>query len=172
MKGKKTAIKMAKKLAAQYIKEDDSPDRYRINVKQVAKDLGISLVNHDFPGGMSGVFIRQGDELYIGVNKSHSTQRKRFTIAHEIGHYILHSEDVIHHDNVNLESPDIVLYRSDSVSGHNEVEANAFAAELLMPEQLIDDCIDAGANTIDGLARAFNVSPDAMRYRLINLNYL
>jgi len=79
---------------------------------------------------------------------------------------------VIHHDNVNLESPDVVLYRSDNVGGHNEVEANTFAAELLMPEQLIDECVDTGVNTIDGLAKTFNVSTDAMRYRLINLNYL
>lgn len=172
MRGKKNAIKMAKKLASQYIKEGGISDRYRINVKQVAKDLGISLLNHEFPSGMSGVFIRQGEELYIGVNKAHATQRKRFTIAHEIGHYILHSEDVMHHDNVNLELPEVVLYRADNVSSHNEIEANAFAAELLMPESLIAECIESGVNTVDALATTFNVSPDAMRYRLINLDYL
>lgn len=172
MRGKKNAIKMAKKLASQYVSDIGSSDRYRINVKSIAKDLGISLVNHEFPSGMSGIFIRQGDGLYIGVNKSHPTQRKRFTIAHEIGHYLLHSENVMHHDNINLELPDVVLYRSDNVTGATEVEANAFAAELLMPEHLISECVESGVESIEGLANAFNVSQDAMRYRLINLDYL
>ncbi|TLM62275.1 MAG: ImmA/IrrE family metallo-endopeptidase [Deltaproteobacteria bacterium] len=172
MKGKKVAIKMAKKLASQYINERGNQNRYRISLEQIANDFGISLVDHEFPGGMSGIFIRQGERLYIGVNKDHTPERKRFTIAHEIGHYLLHSEDVIHHDNVDLESPNVVLYRSENVRGHSEVEANAFAAELLMPEGLIQECIDSGVNTIEDLANIFNVSQDAMRYRLINLDYL
>jgi len=175
MRGKRVAIKMAKKIASQYINGKSGSKgckKHSIDVKEIAESFGIKVVEHEFSDEMSGVFIRKGDDLFIGVNKSHSNTRKRFTIAHEIGHFLLHSEDVIHHDNINLESPSVVLYRSENNNGGGEVEANAFAAELLMPEILVDACIESGVSSIDDLADEFDVSPDAMRYRLINLDYI
>jgi len=172
---KRVAVKAAKKVVSQHLKKHGRPTtsgNYKINVNKVAKDLGVTVVEHDFSDDMSGVFVREGDSLFIGVNENHPPTRKRFTIAHEIGHFLLHAEDVIHHDNFDLESPSVVLYRSEGINSSAEVEANAFAAELLMPEQMIDECIEEGKTSIEGLAKAFNVSIDAMRYRLINLNYL
>jgi len=59
-------------------------------------------------------------------------------------------------------------FRINDVSNLEVIEANHFAAELLMPDILIKKCIDSGINHVNDLASKFNVSEDAMRYRLIN----
>src|SRR3954470_4270018 len=68
----------------------------------------------------------------IGINSSHPETRKRFTIAHEMGHLVLHQLDQVHVDKQFL-----VKLRDDISSqaiDPHEIEANAFAAALLMPE--------------------------------------
>lgn len=144
-----------------------------IDVKAIAAKLDIKVIEHPFSENISGVFFRTDDELFLGVNKAHSPHRQRFTIAHEIGHYLLHAGEKIHYDVVKEpQKSDQTFYRADSISGECEREANQFAAELLMPKVLVVKCIENGMLVISDLAERFNVSVDAMRYRLINLGYL
>jgi Zn-dependent peptidase ImmA (M78 family) len=101
--------------------------------------------------------------------------RQRFTIAHELGHRALHPGRELILDvpvRVNLRDK-----TSSMASDLEEIEANAFAATLLMPEQMIRDQLnqlpparrrepDAAA---EALARIFKVSTPALNFRLINL---
>lgn len=120
------------------------------------------------------------EEKTIVVNLRHAPVRRRFTIAHEIGHYELHRKK-------NLSSPvfiDRTYFRKKidigSVAEHQmEMEANAFAAGLLMPHKLLDEYLDEHADidvgkTVDIklLADEFEVSRRAMQFRLRNLGFL
>lgn len=140
-----------------------------IDVAEVARKLGINVKYHSFSDNISGLFSRKGDRRIVAVNEDHNSHRQRFTIAHEIGHYLLHSEELLHYDTGKLEE---IYFRADSVADYNETEANRFAAELLMPAELVRRCVEDGIRSVEELASRFDVSPAAMRYRLVNLGYL
>lgn len=120
---------------------------------------------------MSGMAFRQKDgQGVIGVNALHSPKRRRFTIAHEIGHLVLHTKDDIHVDET---LPMFRTERSSMAIDDKEIEANQFAAELLMPtEWVLKDAlerhidIEADDNAIAELAKKYDVSVQAMTIRL------
>lgn len=168
---KALAAKQAKRLLVQVgFKSDDydptTTTGCSIDLEAIADKLQIQLNPSKLPDSVSGVFFRRDKKLFLIYNEDQSEHRQRFTIAHEIGHYILHASESLHYDK------DVVFYRSNDISNSDEVEANQFAAEILMPESLIERCITSGIKYVDELANKFNVSEDAMRYRLINLGYL
>lgn len=172
MRGKRYAVRQATKLL---VKNGIDPEKIDINqmvnnpidVVAIANELKIKVVPQPFESNISGVFFRKNNHLFLGVNETQNPKRQRFTIAHEIGHYILHSSEVLHYDESELH------FRSENVSSMDEVEANHFAAELLMPEVLVNRCIEeAGIRSVPDLAIRFDVSEEAMRYRLINLGWL
>lgn len=174
MKGKKFAIRQAKKLLSQCGFNPDNIDIRRAkdfstNLEQISDALEVKVIEHSFSDNISGVFFKKDGKLFLGVNSNHHEHRRRFTIAHEIGHYILHSAEVLHYDKSD---PDKIYLRADNVLGLDEVEANHFAAELLLPEKLLLKCIENNILSIKDLAERFNVSEDTMRYRLTNLGYL
>jgi Zn-dependent peptidase ImmA (M78 family) len=172
MKGRVYAVRQAKKLLSQYRSahgEDLEPGNFEIDVHAIAQHMGVNVVTHEFSENISGVFFRKDDNLHLGVNSQHHKHRQRFTIAHEIGHYLLHSNQMLHYDRPEVET---MHFRADNISNLNEIEANHFAAELLMPEERVRELIDSDVTLIQELADRFNVSEDAMRYRLINLGYL
>ena len=119
-----------------------------------------------------------GKKWAIVVNKSHSAVRRRFTIAHELGHLLLHGYKSAHADRAFK----VRLRDSHSSEGSvlEEVEANRFAAELLMPTHLLRQKLanhsieyaPAGGSAdreIAHLAREFNVSTQALQIRLSTL---
>jgi len=106
----------------------------------------------------------------IGVNSLHHPNRQRFTIAHELGHIQLHRpliESEIHLDKGSLKRDALSAQGIDP----HEIEANTFAAELLMPQMLLEAVL--GERSIDlededaiaSLAKRFRVSDAAMRFR-------
>ena len=99
------------------------------------------------------------------MNASHVETRRRFTIAHEIGHYVLHEHLI--GDGIVEDA----LLRAEGLSNFVETEANKFAADILMPWHLIEDFQGRGVTSVEDLARALNVSPDAMSIRLLGLSY-
>lgn len=168
MRGIDNATKQAKKILAKYSKLDEPTDLIKI-----ADKLNIEIVPFPFSDdGISGVFFKKNKRLFLGVKEDDHEHRKRFTIAHEIGHYILHAEDILHYDKQEA-YPEEVFYRaSGSLPTSDEREANFFAAELLMPEESVAKCIDKGMDTVENLASFFNVSNQAMTIRLSYLGYL
>ena len=137
----------------------------------IASDLGINVYRSpDWPNSISGMIIADaemgGDTGYaIYVNAKHSEVRRRFTIAHEIGHFILHQHLI--GDGLVEDA----LLRADGLSNQVETQANRMAADILMPWDLIARCQNKGANTVEELASTFNVSKDAMSIRLLAVPY-
>lgn len=64
-----------------------------IPVEALAQHVGAEVRYRRFDNDVSGVLLREGDSKFIGVNVEHPKTRKRFTIAHEIGHLLLHPGD-------------------------------------------------------------------------------
>jgi Zn-dependent peptidase ImmA (M78 family) len=145
-----------------------------IDVLSIAKNKGIDIVQGDL-GDVSGVLLREGSRITIWVNQNDIETRKRFTIAHEIGHLILHGDEPLHVDKV------FAVKLRNQVSSEavdlGEIEANAFAAELLMPTDMMRQKIQELPGIIDyekdavinQLAKEFKVSHQAMTIRLTNL---
>src|SRR6202022_1163955 len=104
-----------------------------IPVDRIAKALGAQLRYSPLDEELSGmIFIKEGIPI-IGVNSLHHPHRQRFTIAHEIGHLELHRRFIT--DQIHVDKKFTVLMRDpNSATGTDrlEIEANRFAAELLM----------------------------------------
>ena len=119
------------------------------------------------------MLIRSDDKTVIGVNSLHHTNRQRFTIAHECGHLLLHKGKDVHIDR------SFRINRRDEVSSqaidHKEIEANRFAAELLMPyDMIMSDLVEYDIDIEDeeelrGLADKYQVSVQALTHRITNL---
>lgn len=102
-----------------------------IAVGAIAKELGIKVLKSTMPGSISGE-IRETDGIVtIKVNRHDVKERQRFTIAHEIAHFLLHR------DRLSGGITDDVLYRS-RLSDELEWEANRLAADIIMPTRLIN----------------------------------
>jgi len=159
-----------------------------IPIERVAKELEATVVYRPFDGKekISGVLVREAKRTVIGVNAATEETRQRFTIAHELGHLIMHKGEIfvdmmarlnIHGSaeiNMRASSPSITLDKK-------ELEANQFAAELLMPSQFIEsqitEVLDENPDIevedlIKKLSRQFEVSQNAMEYRLKQLGFL
>jgi Zn-dependent peptidase ImmA (M78 family) len=144
-----------------------------IDVSTLANKLGIRVFEEALPEDISGILDLRNMPI-IMINKDHVLNRQRFSIAHEIGHFLLHRPTGIHVDKRTY-------YRnSKSAEGLDEIEieANRFAAELLMPTDLVireiekySDLIDSNDDVIFVLANNFKVSATAMGFRIQNLGY-
>ena len=135
-----------------------------VPVEAVAKDLGIRLYLGEWSENESGLIQKDPDlggksGYAIILNDAHPKARQRFTIAHEIGHYVYHRERI--GDGVT----DDALYRSH-LGGSRETQANRFAAWLLMPWNLVVEEVRNGADSVEKLAKIFQVSKSAMSIRL------
>jgi Zn-dependent peptidase ImmA (M78 family) len=152
-----------------------------IDVKALIKKLKIKLELVDFGDEISGVLVTEKGKTKIGYSKNESSQRQRFTLAHELGHFILHvkdSTDKLFVDNVK------VMYRKQAFTRTEkmqEVEANQFAASLLMPKDIVmeryNHLINKNSSIIDDeivteLSGDFKVSQLAMNFRLSNLGLI
>jgi Zn-dependent peptidase ImmA (M78 family) len=145
-----------------------------VPVERLAEMIGAEIRYEPFEGDMSGLAHRDAKgRSIIGVNSAHPQTRCRFTIAHEIGHLLLHSDEDFH---VDEGLP--VWFRTQgqkTLSNDKEVEANQFAAELLMPLSLLQVEVGKLPENIDvdeaitGLADRFSVSVQAMTIRLSSL---
>ena len=142
-----------------------------VNVEKIAEQLGAAIHTNHVEDDVSGFLAWQKGKPIIGVNARHSKNRQRFTIAHEIGHIVLHPQLSLHID----ESFAVKLRSDKSRRGDDadEKEANLFAAELLMPANLlIKDISRIGVldihddQRIGELAKSYQVSAQAMTIRL------
>ena len=135
--------------------------RWPIKVVPLARELGLPVYYvNGWGDDLSGMIKREeNEEFSIYINNNHSSHRRRFTIAHEIAHYILHQ------DKIGDGIVDDALFRS-ALSNRTEAEANRFAANILMPWDLINRAMNEGITSLEDLAESFNVSKSAMSIRL------
>ncbi|HET9342869.1 MAG TPA: ImmA/IrrE family metallo-endopeptidase [Candidatus Eremiobacteraceae bacterium] len=142
-----------------------------VDLRKITRHLGLAVQKDSLPPEISGFFYRKGTHNIIGVNKKHVPARRRFTVAHEIGHYILgHAHDEVHVDrNFGFIFRD---ERSSRGVSKEEIEANAFAAALLMPAKfLMKDLSTNAFDLVDSavvsrLAHRYGVSVQALSIRL------
>jgi Zn-dependent peptidase ImmA (M78 family)/predicted XRE-type DNA-binding protein len=138
-----------------------------VDVVAIANRCGVRVLDHPFDDDapVSGFLIELESGPVIGVNSNQwSLGRQRFTIAHELGHYLLR-----HHDNFHIDVASAVAHgEAPDYDWRDERAANEFAAELLMPAALV---LTEAAHTsgVLLLAKRFEVSKEAMGFRLINL---
>lgn len=146
-------------------------DRYitetPVKVGEIAKELGITVVKSPLPPKISGLIQPDPDAasgFIIKVNKYESTERQRFTIAHEIAHFLLHRQEI------GAGVIDSIMYRS-ALTSRKEVEANQLAADIVMPKTLVSSRYrylraQSSGSVVEDLAADFKVSVPAMEVRL------
>lgn len=147
-----------------------------VPVEKIAESLRARIVFKPVSDGeddVSGMLYRSKDRIVIGVNGAHHMHRQRFTIAHEIGHLVLHKGEMY------IDTPSIKF--RDSKSGlaidNEEIEANGFAAELLMPREFLEKSLESlytrdikePKQMVEKLSMEYKVSPMMVEYRLRNL---
>lgn len=159
------------RLVDDLIAKENLRDVPPVPVEQMVRAKGIVVRKGDLDDEISGLLVRDGETATIGVNGGHSATRRRFTIAHEFGHFLLHegiSEHVDHSYRVNFRDQESCLARDVE-----EIEANFFAASLLMPRRMLDACGAVHAidndDLVKDLAKQFQVSRHAMSLRLANV---
>ena len=145
-----------------------------VPVERVAKSLGVRVEYAPLDGDLSGLaHIRDGVTI-VGINALHAPNRQRFTLAHELAHVQLHRkmiESTVHVDRGSLRRDALAAAGVDPI----EIEANAFAAELLMPRAFLLSALEGRSIDLEddkavlALAKRFRVSDAAMRYRLSSL---
>jgi Zn-dependent peptidase ImmA (M78 family) len=151
--------------------------RAPIDLNKIAQFVGATIYYEPLDNEISGMVTRtRNRSALIGVNSLHARTRQRFSIAHEIGHLVLHQDEMLHIDSkyqIALRSP-----QSSMGTDAKEVEANQFAAELLMPKNLIENDVSELMgdleieDAVSELAEKYQVSEQAMTIRLSTLGYL
>jgi len=150
-----------------------------VKIEDVAKKTGLTVSPFDFEDDISGVLVIQDGKGVIGYNQSESRVRRRFTIAHELGHFVLHREL----SSMFMDKGFSAIFRSanSGLSEETQIlerEANTFAAYILMPDRLLKEAIDnidfdlGSEDEIKNLAKIFDVSSQAMYYRILNSGLL
>ncbi len=138
--------------------------RVPVDVAGVASLLGLQINYEQMTDEMSGYLENRNGRWVVGVNSLHAGVRQRFTIAHEVAHFVLHRSR-------QGTFRDVIFMRRSSNANGMEREADAFAAQLLMPEEQLVLDIRSGMVNVMALAARYNVSALAMKYRLQNLGY-
>jgi Zn-dependent peptidase ImmA (M78 family) len=134
-----------------------------VQVIDLANELGLKVYEvPNWPDDLSGM-VRKNVEATGGfdifVNQTHAETRRRFTIAHEIAHVVLHPHLI--GDGIT----DDALLRS-GLSNDVEAQANRLAADILMPREALNSRLKMGINSVYVLATEFKVSDQAMAIRL------
>jgi Zn-dependent peptidase ImmA (M78 family) len=154
----------AKRDAELVLKSSGYEDRFPVDPVDIAYQLGIKVFSANIGSDVSGM-LRQDEglppEIYLDI--ADPPVRRRFSCAHELGHYMRHvdKEDEI----AFVDYRDGRARRGDDPE---EVYANNFAANLLMPEAEVRHVWAEQPSPV-ALARYFDVSIDAMTFRLKNL---
>ena len=152
-----------------------------VNIDCISQYFGIRVEALELEIDISGFLAINDGTAVIGYNRRQGNERKRFTIAHEISHFVLHAkkEFPLFIDKDKKPEQRIMFRDSASSTGEfiKEREANAFAAALLMPKKLVEQEIQSIAientqDTIQELSKKFEVSVQAMSIRLANLDII
>ena len=156
------------KLSDQWEILNEARDRVPVPVKSLPAMLGLELRAAFLNSGISGMLEKKDDSFLLTVNATDPDTRQRFTLAHELGHYMLHRHlvgDGLDDDRA-YRSTEVGKYHNTLIGPKEETEANKFAANLLMPREAINrERIRLNDNVSD-MARLFGVSEHAMSIRM------
>lgn len=149
-----------------------------VPVEKIVSELNISVA-YAADNNYSGILLRKADDtIVMGLNNAESSKRQRFTMAHELGHFYLDPNKKVFVDQkITIDHRNNKPGKSES---KKEMYANAFAAAFLMPEKLVTNDFrqvvrEKGAfidEHLTALASRYEVSRDAMKFRLLNLGLI
>lgn len=147
----------ARKIARKLLKDADIKE-IPVSLQKVLDYLktqhDVDVVKFDFGEKVSGILVKLGDTTTIGFNANHAWVRRRFTIAHEVGHLLMgHTCD------------------GEEKNSNKEIEANQFAAELLVPLAFIKRDFIQDSN-LDNLSKKYIVSKEALCRHLMECKVL
>ena len=169
--------KLIRELTTRLLSQNDI-SQPPVDVEKIAKAAGASISRKAVDDQLSGFLLRRpgNQPPVIGVNNQQARVRQRFTVAHELAHLLLHATPSVHVDRtlVNLRDE----HSSDGTS-EEEMEANLFAAELLMPQSFLQrhvaqfgPAFDVHDDSqVERLAKVYGVSTQAMTIRLSRLGW-
>ncbi|MFA6486493.1 MAG: ImmA/IrrE family metallo-endopeptidase [Candidatus Magasanikbacteria bacterium] len=155
------AIQLMTKKILQHFNVTQAP----IPVEQIAEKMNIKI-SYAPSTDYSGILIRKDGGALMGINSDESPGRRRFTVAHELGHYFLEKGNAVSIDyRDNNSRPDKTVH---------ETNADFFAANLLMPKWLLANDYKSTQGSYEErlvrLSERYQVSREAMMWRLKNLN--
>lgn len=138
-----------------------------VRLGAIAKDLNVDVKLSSLPLNVSGQISKTPSGYEIKINRHESRQRQRFTLAHELAHFLIH-RDVI--DRLGGTLTDNVLYRSGAPESI-EYEANRLASQIVMPEPALQEAFSKygeqiSESMVELLAEQFGVSKAAMEIRM------
>jgi len=134
-----------------------------LNVAAVAEKFGIRIEYISLENDVSGILYKdeEDDSWVMQVNEDHHPNRRRYTIAHELGHFCLHR-------HLRRRFEDKIFFRGGETN-KPEWQANDFASAILMPEDKFREMVRSGVSKVEALAKEFKVSTLALRIRAKNL---
>lgn len=150
-----------------------------VDIEAIAKKLGAKVIYSPLDDSHCGMIYMQDNKVVIGVNSLHPENRQRFTIAHELGHFVMHKKQIEGNIHVDQTFSEKLNRDGKSTLGEDlkEIQANRFAAEILIPTKLLiketkNKRIDIEDDDfIQKLADKFQVSSQSMSIKLFNTFY-
>jgi len=136
-----------------------------VKLGEIAKDFGLQVKLATLPANISGQIKEDINVVTIKINRHDVKARQRYTLAHEIAHFLLHKH--LLREGIS----DDVLYRSTQ-SNEIEAEANRLASDIIMPEKVIDELYKKhykgkkDAQLYESIAAELEVSTTALKIRL------
>lgn len=146
MENDSARIGFVRKKARQIIKDakvSSPPVIIRKIIDFLGKEFDIDIIKTDFKGEYDGITVTIGGSHTVGFDENSPINRKRFSIAHELGHIVLG------HTNTNNSD-----YDYDS-KNYREIEANEFAAELLVPYEFLKKDVAQGTPVKDLVSKYY-----------------
>ncbi len=144
-----------------------------VNVEGLIEEIGLRLKRKAaLHPQIAGQIQRCDDGVFeISANENDHYYRRRFTMAHELAHYIFHRSLIGSgvNDTVAYRSMDVGTFNNTNISAEHEIEANKAAAKILMPSPLVRRYHTEYKGDIARMANKFKVSKEAMGYRLQGL---
>lgn len=151
-------------VAARELLEDCWDGTLPVDPVHVARTMGVKVLDASLGDDVSGALVKkEGADPSILLNANDSRNRKRFTCAHELGHFIRRTDEPHKYEYVDYRDQ-----RSSTGTDEEEMFANRFAANLLMPELLVKTFHEQKLPDFR-MAKKFGVSQEAMQFRLKNL---
>lgn len=163
----KSQVKLEAERDAANLRKATGVSLLPIDPVRIARIAGLQVLEAELDENTLGALVKQpGKDPTILLNQGDSENRRRFTCAHELGHFVRRSEEADEYTTVDLRN-------SLSATGEDvdEVYANEFAASLLMPEEEVRAFAGMGMSDLE-MAIRFKVSREAMQFRLKNLGLM
>lgn len=151
------------KIAAENVIKNNFISSPPVVIHELAENYGLTVFKANFDDKEIAGYI-DFDKKWIVVNKEDAMARQNFSIAHELGHWIMH------YDEVENDHNDIRIVYRRPMGGEIEpleIEANAFAAYLLVPEAMFKEHQEKSDLE---LAQLFNVSQSLIGFRRMNFH--